>query len=212
MADLDVTAIVSELVDAIARASRRDAWETLERATTFAAKFSGAGRRLGTAPVAAPKLRELGLIWPAEVGADEAGRGALVLTAVAAMPAESHVAFVRDLIRRGDVRERQAVLRALAALPDAARFVDIAVDACRTNVQTVFEAIACDNAFSARHFADAAFFQMVLKALFVGAPLARVHGLVERTTPELVRMVEAYASERRAAGRPVPEDAKLVIR
>jgi hypothetical protein len=39
-----------------------------------------------------------------------------------------------------------------------------------------------------------------------------VHGLAERTTPELVRMVEAYASERRAAGRPVPDDAKLVIR
>jgi len=79
-------------------------------------------------------------------------------------------------------------------------------------VQTVFEAIACDNAFPARQFADAALFQMVLKALFVGAPLARVDGLRERTTPELVRMVEAYASERRAAGRPVPEDAKLVIR
>jgi len=211
VADLDGIAIVSELVDAVARAGRKEAWDALAT-MSFPARFSAAGRRLGTAPIAAPKLRELGLAWPAEVGVDEAGRGALALAAVAAMPPDDHVAFVRDLIRRGEVRERQAVLRVLAALPDAARFVDIAVDACRTNVQTVFEAIACDNAFPARYFADAALFQMVLKALFVGAPLARVHGLVGRTTPELVRMVEAYASERRAAGRPVPDDAKLVIR
>ena len=54
--------------------------------------------------------------------------------------------------------------------------------------------------------------QMVLKALFVGAPVARIVGLAERTTDELVRMVEAYASERRAAGRPVPDDAKLIAR
>jgi hypothetical protein len=77
-------------------------------------------------------------------------------------------------------------------------------------VLTVFEAIACDNAYPAKYFPDAAFFQMVLKALFVGAPLGKVVGLRERTTDELARMVDAYASERRAAGRPVPDDAKLV--
>jgi len=41
-------------------------------------------------------------------------------------------------------------------------------------------------------------------------PLARMIGLAERTTHELVRMVEAYASERRAAGRPVPGDVALI--
>jgi hypothetical protein len=66
--------------------------------------------------------------------------------------------------------------------------------------------------YPARYFPDDAFNQMVLKALFVGAPLAQIYGLAERTTSELIRMAEAYASERRAAGRPVPEDAKLVTR
>jgi len=135
-----------------------------------------------------------------------------VLAAIGSIDPAEHVVLVRDLIRRGEVRERQAVLRVLAALPEPARFVDLAVDACRTNVQSVFEAIACDNAYPARHFPDGAFNQMTLKALFIGAPVARIVELGARTTDELVRMVEAYASERRAAGRPVPEDASLVRR
>jgi hypothetical protein len=128
------------------------------------------------------------------------------------LPAGEQVDFVRDLVRRGEVRERQAVLRVLAGMPEPARFAELAIDACRTNVQTVFEALACDNAYPARWFPAPAFDQMVLKALFVGAPLRRVDGLAARTTDELVRMVEAFASERRAAGRPVPEDTKLVTK
>ena len=37
-----------------------------------------------------------------------------------------------------------------------------------------------------------------------------VNRKVERITPELVRMAEDYAAERRAAGRPVPEDIELI--
>jgi hypothetical protein len=174
----------------------------------FAPAFAAAGRRLGRAPIGdddAAAITAAGLRWPV-TGVDECGRAALVLAAIAALPGDRHVGFVRDLVRRGEVRERQAVLRVLAALPEPARFVDVAVDACRSNVETVFAAIACDNDYPARHFAAPAFDQMVLKALFIGAPVARIAGLAARTTPELVRMVEAYASERRAAGRPVPED------
>ncbi|HET6521402.1 MAG TPA: EboA domain-containing protein, partial [Geminicoccaceae bacterium] len=81
-----------------------------------------------------------------------------------------------------------------------------------TNVLDVFEAIACDNPYPATHFPEANFNQMVVKALFVGTLLARVRGLADRDTPELRRMVGDFASERRAAGRPVPEDAGLVLR
>jgi hypothetical protein len=174
----------------------------------FAPAFAAAGRRLGRTPIGeddAAAITAAGLRWPV-TGVDECGRAALVLAAIAALPGDRHVGFVRDLVRRGEIRERQAVLRVLAALPEPARFVDVAVDACRSNVETVFAAIACDNDYPARHFAARAFDQMVLKALFVGAPVARIAGLAARTTPELVRMVDAYASERRAAGRPVPED------
>jgi L-ribulose-5-phosphate 3-epimerase len=52
---------------------------------------------------------------------------------------------------------------------------------------------------------------MIIKAWMNDVPLARVRGLPHRRTAELVRMVEAFASERRAAGRPVPTDAALVL-
>lgn len=168
--------------------------------------FAGAGRRLGTAPIGEAAARRIGIAWPATAGVDECGRGALVLAA------HADASLVRELLRRGDVRERQAVLRVLAALPAPEALVELAIDACRTNVVPVFEAIACENDYPARHFPDAAFFQMVLKALFVGAPVARIVGLDARTTPELVRMVDAFASERRAANRPVPADASLIRR
>jgi hypothetical protein len=180
----------------------------------FAAGFAAASRRLGRAEIsqaAAAAITAAGLRWPV-TGADACGRAALVLAAVAALPAERCVEFVRDLVRRGEVGERQAVLRVLAALPAPERFVEVAIDACRSNVETVFRAIACDNDYPARHFPAAAFHQLVIKALFVGAPVARIAGLAARTTPELVRMVDAYVSERTAAGRPIPDDVALIRR
>lgn len=215
MADL-----ISELVDIVARVAPPDAvaWlmeQLVFDPAKFHAAFAGAGRRLGKAPIDqrdAERLARAAVPWSPAAGADECGRAALVLAAVGALDAADHVPLVRDLIRRGEVRERQAVLRVLAGLPDPARFVDVAIDTCRTNVQSVFEAIACDNAYPSRHFPDPAFHQMVLKALFIGAPVGRVVGLAERTTDELVRMVDAYVSERVAAGRPIPNDVRLISR
>jgi hypothetical protein len=50
----------------------------------------------------------------------------------------------------------------------------------------------------------------VLKSFFTGVAIRRIEGLATRRTPELGRMAEAYASERRAAGRSVPADLGLV--
>jgi hypothetical protein len=215
--------LITELVAIVARLAPPDGvtWLTgelvvgtrgIDRAR-FAAAFAAAGRRLGRAPIGeafAAKLSAVGLPWAAGGGTDECGRGALLLAEVGALDPAAHVPLVRDLLRRGEIRERQAVLRVLAGMPDPARFVELAIDAHRSNAQSVFEALACDNAYPARHFTDPAYFQMVLKVLFVGAPLARVIGLAERTTGELIRMVDGYASERRAAGRTVPPDVALI--
>ena len=90
--------------------------------------------------------------------------------------------------------------------------MEIAIEACRTNVETVFCAIALDNVYPAEHFADANFNQMVLKAVFIGAPVAQIEGLDTRRTPELIAMAESYGSERAAAGRPVPADIELITK
>lgn len=157
----------------------------MDRATLLV-EFASAGRRLGAGAVA--------------------GRVALLVgTARALAPAEL-VEVVDELWRTGDNAERAAVLAALAQLPAPERFLPLAVAACRSHVTPVFEAIACDNPYPAAHFPEAAWNQLVVKALFIDVPIDRIAGLAARMNPELARMAAAYAAERRAAGRPVSAD------
>jgi hypothetical protein len=183
-----------------------------EATDAFLILWSGAGRRLGPSRLETPTAEEERLpFFPAGWGADEYGRTLLLQAAFAARPPESHTALVNELYETGDLRERQAVMRALPHLPAPERFVAVAVEAVRNNATSVIEAIACENPFPARHFPEDAFNQLVLKCLFCEISLRRVRDLARRVTPELRRMVEAYASERRAAGRTVPEDAALIL-
>ncbi|WP_036971445.1 EboA domain-containing protein, partial [Promicromonospora kroppenstedtii] len=46
----------------------------------------------------------------------------------------------------------------------------------------------------------------ILKLVFQGTSLAAASGLDRRADEELARMARDFAAERRAAGRPVPDD------
>lgn len=179
--------------------------------------FTGAGRRLGREalapdPAARQALTAAGVTWPVESwGLDDAGRVVLLLAAAIRWPAGAFEALVEEGYRQGDTRERRAVLRGLPLLPAAERFVPLGIEACRTSVQPVFEAIACENPYPSRYFPGPSFNQLVLKALFVGVALDRILGWGERVTAELRQMAADYASERRAAGRPVPGDVDRIL-
>jgi hypothetical protein len=169
----------------------------LEDTLAVLAAFSGAARHVGKAAVA---FADRGM-W----GTDELARAWILLRAYPRVtPGE--------LWAHGDNRERQAVLKALPLLPEPERFEALAVEACRSNVLTVFEAIACENPYPRSHFAELSWNQMVLKAAFNGVALARIVGLAERRNPELARMAADFAAERSAAGRPVPDDLALVVK
>ena len=81
----------------------------------------------------------------------------------------------------------------------------------RSNAVDLHEAIACDNPYPAAHLPDAPFNQLVLKAIFNGLSPRRIVGLERRRNRELARMVEAWVSERRLAGRAVPADVAVVL-
>jgi hypothetical protein len=140
----------------------------------------------------------------------EAVRVALILAyaeaAGAALPEALESCF-----QFADEGELCALYRALQFLPDGARFVWRAGEGCRTNMQTVFRANACDTGYPARHFDDIAWRQLCVKAIFVGAPLWRVFGLDERVDSELTRMVLDAAEERRSAGRPISPELWLCV-
>ncbi|MFQ5897779.1 MAG: EboA domain-containing protein [Candidatus Methylomirabilia bacterium] len=174
--------------------------------------FSEAARRLGKVCLnltrqEVAQLEALGVNWPLSGwGLDELGRVTLLMLAGTHLPESALETLLEECYHQGDNRERQAVLRALPFLPAAERFLPIGAEACRSHIQPLFEALACENPYPALHFPDLNFNQMVLKALFTGVALERVVGLGGRVTPELTRMANDYASERRAAGRSVPPD------
>jgi hypothetical protein len=180
--------------------------------TFFERSWAAAGRRLGTARLAASIEETQTLPFsPAGFCADEYGRTLLLRAVLAGQPPGTHTGLVDDIYTTGELREQQAVLRALPHLPDPQRFTTIAVEAVRTNALTVIESIACENPYPARFFPDPAFNQLVLKCLFCTVSLRRLDGLPQRISPELKRMVASYVSERRAGGRPVPEDTSLIL-
>lgn len=118
---------------------------------------------------------------------------------------------VEEAFRYADEGELCALYRALPLLPEPARFAWRAGEGCRTNMQTVFEAVACDNPYPAWHFDDVAWRQAVVKCLFIGSPLWRIWGLDGRLSPELARMALDLADERRSAHRPVQHELWLAL-
>jgi hypothetical protein len=108
-----------------------------------------------------------------------------------------------QLCNSADVSELIAFYRGLPLYPDPPRYLARATEGLRTNIKGVFEAIALRNPYPSEQFPQAAWNQMVLKALFVGSALWPVVGLDRRANPDLARMLCDYAHERWSAGRPV---------
>lgn len=113
--------------------------------------------------------------------------------------------------RQGTAAERRAVLHALPHLvpgPDALPLVE---DALRTNDTRLVAAAL--GPYAARHLDAHTWRHAVLKCLFTGVPVDVVADLAPRAhaDAELARMLGDYASERTAAGRPVPEDLHRVL-
>ncbi|MDP2310869.1 MAG: EboA domain-containing protein [Pseudomonadota bacterium] len=161
-------------------------------ARVFRSAWSRVGRRLGSQPIT-PNPEETALLqlvglWPfAGWGADECGRAALLIQAMNVAAPEAQGPLLDSLYLRGTIRERQALLRALAYLPDPDQHAEVAAQACRTHVVSVFEAIALGNPFPARHLARPHFDQMVQKAITLHLVPAQIIGLPERLSSELTR-------------------------
>ena len=140
----------------------------------------------------------------------EALRVALILSR-GDLKTEQAAVDIEEAFQYADEGELCALYRSLAHLPDAARFAWRAGEGCRSNMVTVFEAVALDTPYPREHFDDATFRQAAIKALFVEAPLWRLVGLDERGDAELARMALDLAEERRSAGREVQPELWLCL-
>ncbi|HZM36605.1 MAG TPA: EboA domain-containing protein [Burkholderiales bacterium] len=122
------------------------------------------------------------------------------------LPAEGFGQRFQKLCRTADVAELVSLYRGLPLYPDPAALEPQVGEGLRSNMRSVFEAIAHRNPYPRRHFDQHRWNHMVLKALFIGSPLDPIQGVDERANPELARILCDFAHERWAASRPVPPD------
>lgn len=108
------------------------------------------------------------------------------------------------LYRYGDNDEKRAVLLALRV----GQHTDLLRDALRSNDSRL---VAAALGPAGEDLPDAEWRQAVLKGVFMGLPLAGVHGLNERADAELGRMLDGLRKEREAAGRGMPADAVSLL-
>ncbi|WP_330286640.1 EboA domain-containing protein [Streptomyces sp. NBC_00576] len=113
--------------------------------------------------------------------------------------------------RQGTAAERRAVLHALPHLVPGPEALPLVEDALRTNDTRLVAAAV--GPYAARHLDAHNWRHAVLKCLFTGVPVDTVADLHHRARAdtELARMLDDYAAERVAAGRPVPEDLHRVL-
>jgi hypothetical protein len=215
--------LLSVIEDAVAQRAREGgAWLEATAGTTttadaFASAFANASRHtsrsaLALTPEDVARLRELGVTWSLGRWAlDDLARAALLLRAGDVLDGHDLAGLIDRVYRKGDTRERQAVLRALPLLREPVRALPVAIDAARSGIPPLFEAIACENPYPSLHFPALNFNHLVLQALGTGVALDRIVGLGARVTPDLVRLTNDFAAERLAAGRRVPADIDAII-
>jgi hypothetical protein len=138
---------------------------------------------------------------PSGLSVDQAARIAILLKAGGT--GERFAERFKQLCRTADVSEQVAFYRGLPLYPDPAMLEAQAGEAARTNMRSVFEALAHRSPFPVEQFDDNRWNHMVLKALFIGSRLFPIQGLDARANAGLARILRDYAHERWAAGRPV---------
>lgn len=159
------------------------------------AAFPAVGRRLGHEPLVSCGSDEAFGGWMV----DDGGRALLLLSLGA--DAESEAV---GLYRLGSAAERRGVLRALDLLPPSAAGLALVQDALRTNDADLIAAAL--GPFGMSHLDDEAAAHAILKCVFSGIPLDRLHHPERRASARLSGMLAGYALERVVAGRPVPPE------
>jgi hypothetical protein len=180
----------------------------------FYTAFSSISRRVGKQPLTTADGVLAEAIcpgWnPSQWSVDLAARSLLLLSLPQAENGQLSDLF-HKLQGSADIAEAIALQQTLPLLPYGDRYRDCALEGCRSQITSVFNAIALSNPYPAQHFDQLTWNQMILKVIFVESPLNSVWGMGERVNAELSRMLTDYVHERQAAGRSVVAEVYELI-
>jgi hypothetical protein len=174
----------------------------------FNAAFVSVPRKTGKTPlqVGAVYQREVELIRP---GLDLSGwtvdRLARVWLIIHVDPTirEEYVKRIESLFLAAEVSELVALYSALPLLAYPESWKARCSEGIRSNIGDVLTAIMCHNPYPAENLDEAAWNQLVLKAIFTEKPVNQITGLDSRANKKLAYTLSDYAHERWAAHRAV---------
>lgn len=126
-----------------------------------------------------------------------------ILVRVLESDAEFFTSKVANIIQIADTTELETFLKYLILLPNPEAFKYVAVDALRTNITPVFDAISLNNPYPTLFFDDKQWNQMYLKAAFLQRDLSAILDIDKRANKDLARIISDFAHERWAASREV---------
>lgn len=110
---------------------------------------------------------------------------------------------IETLFLSAEMSELVALYSSLPVLAYPESWVKRAAEGIRSNIGQVLESVICNNPFPSEHLDEAAWNQLVLKAIFTDKPILQITGLRERRNPALAQSLSDYAHERWAAHRSV---------
>jgi len=119
---------------------------------------------------------------------------------------DGYIRLYESLFNSADVQESIVLIESLAFIPHPEAFTEKVREAARSNITTLFSAVAHGNDYALNYFDELSWNQLVLKAAFLGESLIDIYGLQSRNNAALVSMLCDYAEERHAASRSVPWD------
>jgi len=116
---------------------------------------------------------------------------------------DKYVQTIERLFPAAEMNELVALYSALPVLAYPERWRARCAEGIRNNIADVLEAIMCNNPYPSENLDEAAWNQLVLKAIFTEKPMLTVIGLIERSNQNLADSLSDYAHERWAAHRKV---------
>jgi hypothetical protein len=128
----------------------------------------------------------------------------LLLSNVQNTNEDDYCQTIETLFETAEINEAVALYSALPFLQYPEKWLFRATEAVRSNIGPVFDAIAFQNPYPAKHFSEAAWNQLVLKCIFNDKPINLIEGLDNRANQNLANILSDFAHERWAAHRTIP--------
>jgi hypothetical protein len=116
---------------------------------------------------------------------------------------EKYFQCIESLFPIAEMNEQVALYSALPVLAYPAMWRERCAEGIRSNIGDVLESIMCNNPYPSENLDEAAWNQLVLKAIFTEKPIHRIINLDERANQNLADTLIDYAHERWAAHRTV---------